>query len=109
MRRGYFEDLPSVSRIAAGFFGLVLSLACTDGRHPDHVVLISIDGFRPEFYQDTTWPAPMIQQMAQEGAQARAVRGVFPSVTYPSHTTMITGSVPRRHGIYYNTPFQHAL
>jgi len=66
MRRGYFKDLPSVSRIVAVFFGLVLSLACTDGRHPDHVVLISIDGFRPEFYQDASWPAPMIQQMAQE-------------------------------------------
>ena len=48
----------------------------------------------------------MIQQLAQEGAQARAVRGVFPSVTYPSHTTMITGAIPRRHGIYYNTPFE---
>ena len=106
MRRGYFKDLPSVSRIAAVIFGLVLSLACTDGRHPDHVVLISIDGFRPDFYQDTTWPAPMIQQMAQEGVQADAVRGVFPSETYPSHTTMITGAFPKDHGIYYNTPFE---
>jgi len=106
MRRGTFEDLPSVSRIAAIFFGLAFSLACTDGRNPDHVVIISIDGFRPEFYQDATWPAPMIQQMAQEGVQVNAVRGVFPSVTYPSHTTMITGAVPRRHGIYYNTPFE---
>ncbi len=106
MRRGTFEDLPSVSRIAAIFFGLAFLLACTDGRNPDHVVIISIDGFRPEFYQDATWPAPMIQQMAQEGVQVNAVRGVFPSVTYPSHTTMITGAVPRRHGIYYNTPFE---
>jgi len=54
MRRGTFEDLPSVSRIAAIFFGLAFSLACTDGRNPDHVVIISIDGFRPEFYQDAT-------------------------------------------------------
>jgi predicted AlkP superfamily pyrophosphatase or phosphodiesterase len=106
MRRGCFEDLPSLSRIAAVIFGLVFSLACADGGRPDHVVLISIDGFRPDFYQDTTWPAPMIQQMAQEGAQVKAVRGVFPSVTYPSHTSMITGASPRRHGIYYNTPFE---
>ncbi len=101
-----FENLSLVARITGVLFGLVLSLACADSRHPDHVVLISIDGFRPDFYQDTTWPAPMIQQLAQEGAQARAVRGVFPSVTYPSHTTMITGAIPRRHGIYYNTPFE---
>ncbi len=57
-------------------------------------------------YLELLPPAPLIQQMAQEGVQARAVRGVFPSVTYPSHTTLITGAVPERHGIYYNTPFE---
>src|SRR5690606_41355692 len=55
------------------------------GRAADHVVLISVDGFRPEFYLDERWPAPMLQRMAREGAHARAVRGVMPTVTYPSH------------------------
>ncbi len=72
----------------------------------EHVVLISIDGLRPEFYVDKAWPAPMIQQMAEEGVHAAGVQGVFPSVTYPSHTTIITGALPSRHGIYYNTPFE---
>ncbi len=71
-----------------------------------HVVLVSIDGLRPEFYLDPTWPAPMMQQMVAEGAHAEAVRGVFPSVTYPSHTTLVTGARPARHGIYYNSPFE---
>lgn len=71
-----------------------------------HVVLVSVDGLRPEFYLDQSWPAPMMQQMAREGAHARAVRGVVPTVTYPAHTTMITGALPSRHGIYYNTPFE---
>ncbi|MDQ3522845.1 MAG: ectonucleotide pyrophosphatase/phosphodiesterase [Gemmatimonadota bacterium] len=74
----------------------------------DHVVLISVDGFRPDFYLDEHWPAPTIQQMAREGAHARAVSGVFPSVTYPSHTTVLTGALPARHGIFYNTPFEPA-
>jgi hypothetical protein len=74
----------------------------------DHVVLVSIDGLRPEFYLDRTWPAPTVQHMAAEGAHAVAVRSVFPSVTYPSHTTMITGARPARHGIFYNTPFEPA-
>jgi arylsulfatase A-like enzyme len=72
----------------------------------DHVVLISIDGLRPEFYLDPTWPAPTLQQMVAEGAHARAVRGVYPTVTYPSHTTLITGALPARHGIFYNSPFE---
>lgn len=77
-----------------------------EGRPVDHVVLISIDGLRPEFYLDASWPAPTLQQMAREGAAARGVRTVYPSVTYPSHTTMVTGVRPARHGIHYNTPFE---
>ncbi len=73
----------------------------------DHVVLITIDGLRPEFYLDRgAWPAPMIQKMAREGAHARAVRGVTPTVTYPSHTTIVTGALPARHGVHHNRPFE---
>ena len=72
----------------------------------EHVILISIDGLRPEFYRDASWPAPNIQNMANEGASADFVRGIFPSVTYPSHTTILTGALPDKHGIYYNAPFE---
>lgn len=72
----------------------------------EHVVLVSIDALRPEFYLDPAWPAPMIQQMAREGAHARGVRGVFPSVTYPSHTTILTSALPARHGVHYNEIFE---
>lgn len=72
----------------------------------DHVVLISVDGLRPEFYLDERWPAPMLQQMRREGVHAERARGVFPSVTYPSHTTILTGVLPVRHGIHYNAPFE---
>jgi predicted AlkP superfamily pyrophosphatase or phosphodiesterase len=72
----------------------------------DHVVLISIDGFRPEFYLDERWPAPTLQQMAREGVHAKAVRGIFPTVTFPAHTTLVTGALPARHGIHHNAPFE---
>lgn len=72
----------------------------------DHVVLISIDGLRPEFYRDATWPAPTIQQLAAAGVSADKVRGVYPTMTYPSHTTILTGALPARHGIPFNTPFE---
>lgn len=75
-------------------------------RRTDHVVLISVDGLRPEFYLDERWPAPMLQQMHREGAHSRAVESVFPSVTYPTHTTIITGRMPIDHGISYNSPFE---
>lgn len=74
----------------------------------DHVVLVSIDGLRPEFYLDPSWPAPMLQQLARDGAAAERVEGVFPTVTYPSHTTMITGVRPAKHGVPYNSLFDPA-
>jgi len=75
-------------------------------RPTEHVILISIDGFRPNFYLEEKWPAPNLQTMAKEGARSLGVTGVFPSVTYPSHTTVITGFPPAKHGIYYNAPFE---
>jgi predicted AlkP superfamily pyrophosphatase or phosphodiesterase len=85
---------------------LFMSSSLSFGQSSEHVVLISIDGFRPEFYTEEKWPAPNLKQMAREGVSASGVRGVFPSVTYPSHTTIITGAKPIDHGIYYNAPFE---
>ena len=67
-----------------------------------HVILISIDGFRPDFYQDQSWPAPTLQRLAGQGVQAIGVQSVFPSLTYPSHTPIITGALPIHHIIYFN-------
>jgi predicted AlkP superfamily pyrophosphatase or phosphodiesterase len=40
--------------------------------------------------------------MLREGKAADGVLGVFPTVTWPSHTTLITGVDPVRHGILGN-------
>lgn len=83
-------------------FSLVFSLA-SFAQEIQHVILVSIDGFRPEFYQEEKWGTPNLKQMAKEGVSANGVRTIFPSVTYPSHTTLSTGTLPHKHGIYYNT------
>lgn len=67
-----------------------------------HVVLISVDGMQPAHYLDSRWPAPAMQQLYREGAHAVAVRTVFPALTYPGHTTLVTGALPARHGIIHN-------
>ena len=70
-----------------------------------YVILISIDGSRPEFYKDDSWGTPNLHQLKEGGVYADGVTSVFPSVTYPSHTTMVTGALPSKHGIYYNEIF----
>ena len=69
-----------------------------------HVILISIDGLRPEFYKDPSWNMVNLRHAMETGGYAEGVDGVFPTVTYPSHTTIITGVKPLKHGVYYNTP-----
>src|ERR1700722_20201149 len=70
---------------------------------PHHVVMISIDGLKASAYA-TAGPSkiPTLRRLARDGAYAEGVIGVLPTVTYPSHTTLITGVLPAVHGIYNN-------
>ena len=73
---------------------------------PRRVVLISIDGLMPATYTrpDALGLAvPNLRKLVATGAFASGVVGVMPSVTYPSHTTLITGVPPSVHGIVSNT------
>jgi predicted AlkP superfamily pyrophosphatase or phosphodiesterase len=75
-------------------------------RHP--VVLISIDGLKPEYVLDADahgLKIPNLRRFLREGTYSTGVHGVVPTVTYPSHTTLITGASPAKHGIYANTTF----
>ena len=85
---------------------IVLFKTGSEAQSTKHVILISIDGFRPEFYLDASWPAPNLQQLKTAGVYAQRVKSVFPSYTYPSHVAMLTGALPARGGIYYNAPFE---
>jgi predicted AlkP superfamily pyrophosphatase or phosphodiesterase len=69
-----------------------------------HVVLISIDGFRPEMYRDSTWPTPNLQWLKKRGTYADHMLSVFPAYTHPAHAAMETGALPARSGIAYNQP-----
>jgi hypothetical protein len=71
-----------------------------------HVVVVTIDGFRPDFYLEDRWDTPNLKAIKQEGAHAYGVNSVFPSVTYPSHITIVTGVQPAKHGIFYNALFE---
>lgn len=85
---------------------LCLIFVSAEAQTGKHVILISIDGFRPAFYLDTTWPAPNLQHVKSEGLYFNGIQSVFPSYTYPAHVAMLTGALPARGGIYYNTPFE---
>jgi predicted AlkP superfamily pyrophosphatase or phosphodiesterase len=67
-----------------------------------HVVLISIDGLAASYLTDKRAELPTLRKLAAEGASARGMITSFPSVTWPSHTSLITGVQPARHGVIGN-------
>src|SRR5207245_555495 len=69
---------------------------------------ISVDGLRASDVADASkhgLKVPTLRKLMAEGAYATGVKGVLPSVTYPSHTTLITGVAPAVHGISNNVVF----
>ena len=85
---------------------MISNVGASRPRLSEHVVLVSIDGLRPHIYRDERWPAPVLHELALRGAIALDVRSVFPALTYPAHTTIVTGALPARHGIVDNEPFE---
>ena len=88
------------------FCMLLLLTHSVFSQRAEHVVVITIDGFRPDFYMDSSWHTVHLRELLKKGVYAKGVNSVFPSMTYPSHTTIITGVWPAKHGIYYNGMFE---
>lgn len=66
-----------------------------------HVIVISNDAM---VYDDlaTLQTLPVFSSHWSKMAQVKKVRSVYPSLTYPCHTTMMTGRYPDKHGIVNN-------
>ncbi|WIA56171.1 ectonucleotide pyrophosphatase/phosphodiesterase [Sphingobium sp. WTD-1] len=72
------------------------------------VLLISIDGLRPGDVLEADkrgLALPNLRRFLTDGAHASGVTGVLPTLTYPSHTTLMTGVSPGKHGIVSNNSF----
>lgn len=68
----------------------------------NHVVIITLDGFAGWALDDPYLPVPTLRALAARGARARGMRPVNPSVTWPNHTSMVTGVTPAKHGVLFN-------
>lgn len=69
------------------------------------VVMISIDGLAGFYFDDPKAEMPTIRKLASQGARAKRMRASTPTVTWPNHTTLVTGVTPARHGVVGNNYF----
>ncbi len=70
-------------------------------------IVISLDGLDARYIRradEYGLKIPTLRRLAREGFFA-GVESVYPSVTYPNHTTMVTGALPVRHGVLNNGIF----
>ncbi|TMM49853.1 ectonucleotide pyrophosphatase/phosphodiesterase [Qipengyuania marisflavi] len=63
-------------------------------------ILVSIDGFRPDYLARGITPA--LSGLAADGVSARLIPS-FPTKTFPNHWTIVTGQYPDHHGIVANS------
>lgn len=84
-------------------FCISISAAPKRGRH--RLIIWSVDGFaagyfeKDEFKNSAVW-----QRLLKQARVFKPVETTIPAVTYPAHTSMVTGVDPAQHHIYSNHP-----
>ncbi|MDX1978815.1 MAG: ectonucleotide pyrophosphatase/phosphodiesterase, partial [Bryobacteraceae bacterium] len=92
-------DIPQIAQLVAP---RPVETATAQGRK---LLVISVDGLDHRYLRDAAklgLRIPNMRKLAQQGEWADGVLGVVPTVTWPSHTTLITGVRPDQHGILGN-------
>jgi predicted AlkP superfamily pyrophosphatase or phosphodiesterase len=90
-----------VRRLAVCAVLWITALAGFGSPRADHVFIISIDGGKPAVIERSDMP--VLKQLAGEGACTWAASTIYPSVTLPSHTSMLTGVGPDKHHVLWNS------
>jgi predicted AlkP superfamily pyrophosphatase or phosphodiesterase len=72
------------------------------------VVMISVDGLAGYYFDDPKAQMPNIRALAADGARAESMKASVPTVTWPNHTTLVTGDHPARHGVVGNNYYDRA-
>jgi predicted AlkP superfamily pyrophosphatase or phosphodiesterase len=74
--------------------------AAPDKARAQRVIIISIDGLRPDAIEAAN--AETLKKLIERGAYCAKAETIRPSITLPSHTSMLSGLDYERHGITWN-------
>lgn len=100
-----FSSIVVTVAVLAILSGCVSSSARPSAGPTSPLLLISIDGFAAEYFDRYPDAMPNLQRLRREGVAAQGLTSVFPSNTFPSHYTLVTGLYPAQHGIINNEFF----
>jgi predicted AlkP superfamily pyrophosphatase or phosphodiesterase len=98
--------------LRVGIAAMALAVACggpqragEPARTDRYVIVVTVDGMVPATYTEPDahgLKVPVLRELARTGAASDGALSVFPSVTYPAHTSIATGAWPGTHGIVSN-------
>lgn len=71
----------------------------------NRLIVISFDCLSSSDYQ-LIRTLPNFRRVLNEGSYVQHVEAIYPSLTYPSHVSIVTGNYPKRHGVINNTLLQ---
>jgi predicted AlkP superfamily pyrophosphatase or phosphodiesterase len=71
-------------------------------------IVVSLDGLAAFYWNDPRLRIPTLRALADRGVVARSMEAVFPSTTWPTHVSLVTGVTPRRHGVVGNSILNRA-
>lgn len=95
--------------LAFAIAGMLALPAAAEPQRDRCVILVSVDGLANFYIDDPKSDIPVMRKLAERGARAESgMVCCFPTVTWPSHTTMATGATPSRHGVIGNNYFDRA-
>ncbi len=66
-------------------------------------IVISIDGLAAFYWTDPSARMSGLRALAERGVVAARMETVFPSTTWPTHASLVTGVAPDRHGVVGNS------
>lgn len=85
---------------------LLLAVGCSTSQKDKYVVVLSLDGFRPDYLDKAH--TPTLDSLGRVGVRS-TLRPCFPSVTFPNHYSLATGLHPNNHGLVNNSFYDSEL
>ncbi len=71
-------------------------------------IVVSVDGLAAFYFRDGAARMPGLRALAERGVIAERMETVFPSTTWPTHVSLVTGVAPDRHGVVGNSVLNRA-
>ena len=96
-----WRSILAATTLSAGIVALTPCSQAAEAHRPK-VVVISLDAFGAKSLAEPELPAPTLHALMREGVHAVSMQPINPTITWPNHTSMVTGDDASLHHVLVN-------